>query len=280
MLAQASAGIGVGWTFAVHEALDQSGALLGPLLVAGMVAVSGYRLGFAVLAVPGALALLAIGRLRLAVPEPAAYEQHGKPTQNADAASPAKPVPFPRRFWYHAAFTTLTMAGFSTFGVLGYHLQVRHVVTEPLIPVVYAVAMGAAAVAALASGRLYDAIGFRGLVALPLLAAIVPFLSFSTTPALIWIGALGWGAAMGVHESTMRAAVANLAPTERRGVAYGTFTAIYGLACLGGSTAIGALYGHAIHDVEWFVVTLQAAALIAFFPLVRRPGSWSNAVGP
>lgn len=63
------------WTFAIHEALDQSGALIGPLVVAGMVAVSGYRVGFAVLAVPGALAVLALMWLRHATPVPAAYSQ-------------------------------------------------------------------------------------------------------------------------------------------------------------------------------------------------------------
>ena len=75
MLAQAGVSLGRGWAFALHEALDQSGALLGPLLVAGMVALSGYRLGFAVLVVPAVLAALALGRLRLAVPEPAVYER-------------------------------------------------------------------------------------------------------------------------------------------------------------------------------------------------------------
>ena len=74
MLAQASADMGRGRAFAIHEALDQSGALVGPLLVAAMVAVSGYRLGFAVLAVPGALAMAAVIWLRRAVPRPAAYE--------------------------------------------------------------------------------------------------------------------------------------------------------------------------------------------------------------
>src|SRR6266516_2798835 len=75
MLAHASAAVGRGRAFAIHEAIDQSGALLGPLLVAAMVAISGYRLGFAVLAVPGLLAMAAVVRLRLAVPEPAAYER-------------------------------------------------------------------------------------------------------------------------------------------------------------------------------------------------------------
>jgi MFS family permease len=87
--------------------------------------------------------------------------------------------------------------------------------SAPLIPVAYAAAMGAAAVGALGAGIVYDRVGLRGMVVLPPLAALVPFLSFSTTPVLVWIGAVVWGVAMGVHESTMRAAVADLVPARR-----------------------------------------------------------------
>jgi MFS family permease len=114
------------WAFAVHEALDQSGALLGPLLVAAMVAISGYRLGFAVLALPGALALVTLAWLRRAVPVPAAYEHAAALRQPARAdASAAAAARFPRRFWLYMAFTAVSMLGFGTFGVLAYHLQVR-----------------------------------------------------------------------------------------------------------------------------------------------------------
>lgn len=73
MLADAGSSFGRGWAFAVHEALDQSGAVLGPLLVAATVALSGYRLGFAVLALPGLLALALLLRLRRAVPRPEVF---------------------------------------------------------------------------------------------------------------------------------------------------------------------------------------------------------------
>lgn len=71
----------------------------------------------------------------------------------------------------------------------------------------------------------------------------------------------------------MRAAVADLVPAERRGTAYGTFTAVYGLAWLGGGAAIGALYAASVGAVEGFVVATQAAALLAALPLVvtRKP---------
>lgn len=271
MLAQASTGMGRGRAFAYHEALDQSGALLGPLLVAAMVAISGYRLGFAVLAIPGVLAVLMLARLRRAVPNPSAYEATDQEASPVVAPTPAGRGRtfrgFSRQFWLYTTFTALTVGGYATFGVLSYHLQVRHVVTAALIPVIYAVAMGVDALAALGSGRLYDKVGLRGLVVLPVLTAVVPFVSFSTSAGLVWIGAIVWGAAMGVHESTMRAAVADLVPAGRRGTGYGLFTAVYGLAWLAGATIIGVLYGSSLTGLYVFVVALQAAALIVFVPL-------------
>ena len=266
MLAQASSDVGRGRAFALHEALDQTGALIGPLVVAAAVALSGFRLGFAVLAVPGVATLCALAWLRRAVPVPADYERAG-------AAASDRPHdgggPLPARFWWYAGFTALNMTGYATFAVLAYHLHARHVVSDAEIPVIYALAMGMAALAALGSGWLYDRIGLRGLVIIPLLTAAVPFLSFSTTPALVWIGAALWGAAVGVHESTMRAAVADLVPAGRRGAGYGTFTAIYGLAWLAGSTAIGVLYTQSTASATTFVVVLQLAALVAFIPVAR-----------
>lgn len=266
MLAQASVDFGLGRGFAIHEALDQSGALTGPLIVAGMIAWSGYQAGFAVLAIPGVLALLTLTWLCRAVPEPSAYEAVPHDGLSHPGASLAA---LPRRFWLYAVFTAVSMLGFSTFAVLAYHQEVSGVVAPALIPITYAAAMAAAAPAAIGSGWLYDRIGLRGvIVALPL-AAIVPALSFSQTPALVWIGAVVWGAAMGIHGSTMRAAVADLVPAGMRGTGYGAFTAIYGLAWLAGSTIVGALSGHSLVAVTIFVVATQLAALIPFAMLFR-----------
>jgi len=102
------------------------------------------------------------------------------------------------------------------------------------------------------------------------LAAIVPLLSFSTSPALVWAGAIVWGTAMGVHESTMRAAVADFVPAARRGAGYGTFTAVYGLAWLAGSTLTGLLYQHSIGAVVVATAAVQALALLTFAALLAR----------
>ena len=273
MLAAASVDLGRGRAFAVHEALDQTGALIGPLVVAAILTTRhSYSAGFAILAIPGALAMLTLAYLRRQAPRPGAYD----PTVQAIQAKPVGVRGFSRVYWQYATFTALTLTGFATFALLGYHLQHRHVVSAAQIPVMYAVAMGLAALAALASGAVYDRVGLRGLVALPVLGAIVPFWSFSTSVPLVWMGAALWGVLMGVHESTMRAAVADLVPRERRGVGYGTFTAIYGLAWLAGAALIGVLYDVSIDSAITFTVVVQAVALIAFAPLVSyRPAAVS-----
>ena len=271
MLAQASAEMGRGIAFAAHEALDQSGALLGPLLAAGMILLSGYRAAFLAMAVPGALAMLAVLWLRHTAPRPALYDKaHARAAAQPGGAAPA---PLPRRFWHYCGFTAASMAGFATFGVLSYHLQARHVLARPLIPVTYSVAMAAAALAALGSGRLYDRIGLRGLViALPL-TAVIPVLSFSTNATWVWIGAGIWGVVMGIHGSTLRAAVADMVPRVRLGTAYGIFTAAYGLAWLVGSTVIGALYDYSIAATVYFTVATQILALALFVPMARPAGA-------
>jgi predicted MFS family arabinose efflux permease len=213
------------------------------------------------------LALLMLAWLRSAVPVPHAYE--GPHAEKATAQMTVRVIDLPRRFWAYTAFTAVSMAGFATFAVLAYHQEVRHVIPGPLIPVTYAAAMGAAALAALGSGWMYDRVGLTGLlVALPL-AAAVPFLAFSLHPTLVWIGVVVWGAVMGVHESTMRAAVADLVPRSLRGTSYGIFTAAYGVAWLAGSTIIGLLYEQSLSAVITFTIFTQLLALLLFLPVVR-----------
>lgn len=267
MLAHASAVVGVGRTFGLHEALDQCGALTGPLLIAAILALGGgYKLAFALLAVPGIVALIVLARLRAAAPDPSEFDPQA---QVSDAKKLRLDSKLPARFWLYSGFSALTMLGFATWAVLAYHLVHRHVLSTATIPVLYSAAMAAAALASLAVGRLYDRAGFRGLVVIPVLAAAVPVLSFSTSIPAVVAGAVVWGAGMGVHDSTMRAAVTDLVPRSRRGAGYGTFTAIYGVAWLVGAAMIGALYDVSVTAIEVVVVAVQAAALVALVPLLR-----------
>lgn len=267
MLAHASADMGRGYAFGLHEALDQIGAMSGPLLITLVLALGGpYRLAFALLALPGALALLALIRLRRAAPDPTQWEPSARVSEKKDLRLEAG---LPAQFWRYAAFSATTMLGFSTWALLAFHLTSRHLVAAAFVPALYALAMAAASIAAVGFGRIYDRVGLRGLIALPPLAMVVPILSFSTSAVLFVAGAVAWGAGMGIHDSTMRAAVADFVPAHRRGAGYGTFTAIYGLAWLAGAAIIGLLYEHGTTAAALFVGAVQAVALLQLIPLLR-----------
>lgn len=267
MLAHASAELGRGYAFGLHEALDQLGAMTGPLLLAATLALGGdYRLAFGLLAIPGALALLALTRLRAQAPNPLAWEPA---VQLPERKKLRLEAGLPRQFWRYAAFSAATMLGFSTWAVLAFHLTTRHLVSSAVAPVLYALAMGAASVAAVVFGRVYDQVGLRGLLVLPFLGAAVPFLSFSDSAVLFILGSVVWGVGMGLHDSTMRAAVADFVPAHRRGAGYGTFTAIYGLAWLVGAVVIGWLYEYGTTAAAGFIVAAQALALALLVPVLR-----------
>ncbi|MHC6230023.1 MFS transporter [Arthrobacter sp. MMS24-T111] len=88
MLAEAGSALGQGKAFALHEALDQVGALLGPLLVGAALALTGsYGPGFLLLAIPGLAAMLLLFWLKNKVPDPAAYET----VPAGSSAEPATP---------------------------------------------------------------------------------------------------------------------------------------------------------------------------------------------
>ncbi|MCQ8186954.1 MFS transporter [Streptomyces rugosispiralis] len=259
LLSHATAATGRGRGFAVHEAMDQIGALVGPLLVAGVLALTGddYAPALGVLAVPGVAALGVLVWLRTRVPDPEAYEREAVP-RTPRAASGGR---LPTAFWTYAAFTAATTAGFATFGVLSYHLVQRHLLTTAWVPVLYAGAMAVDAVAALATGWLYDRHGPRVLVVLPVLTAAVACLAFTDTVAPAAAGSLVWGAAMGIQESTLRAMVADLVPSGRRATAYGIFAGVVGAASLAGGALTGGLYGYSIPVLITVVVGIQVLAL-------------------
>lgn len=271
MLSHAARRAGRGRAFGLHEALDQVGALAGPLVVAGILAAGGgYRAGFAALGLPAALAVAVLLGTRRAYPAPERFEAEEPPASGAAAGPGSGGAGLPGAFWGYAAFTALSVAGFAHFQLIGYHLRAEAVLPEAQIPLLFAAAMGTDALVALGAGRAYDRTGLRSLFVIPVLAAPLPLLVFARHAAAAWVGALLWGAVMGLQETVMRAAVADLTPDRGRGVAYGWFNTVYGGAWFLGSAAMGLLYQRWPAGLVVFVALTQAAALVALARLLKR----------
>ena len=264
MLSYAARQVGPGKGFGLHEALDQIGAVTGPLWVALALALGGgYRVGFAVLGVPAILALTVLLVARWQFPEPAHLEAVPHTAQTSDGSA------FPPTYRWYLAFSALAVAGFAPFPLIAYHMEASQVITGARIPLLFSLAMGADALMALGVGGFYDRVGLRMLLLIPLFSFPLPFLAFSRLPGLVILGAVLWGLVMGVHETLMRAAVADLIPPARRGTAYGLFHTVYGIAWFVGSGVMGALYGLSPLGLMAFAA---AAQLLSLIPLSRLKG--------
>ena len=270
LLSHAASATGRGRGFAVHEALDQTGAVIGPLTVAGMLAITrnDYAPALGVLALPGAAALALLLWLRFRVPHPESYEAS---STVPDGPSTPRSWALPSRFWLYCGFVAITMTGFATFGLLSFHMVTHHLLTAAAVPVIYAATMAAGALVSLALGWGYDRLGAKILAALPVLSALVAVFGFTGNVTLVVVGALLWGAAVGIQESTLRAVVADLVPAPRRASAYGVFAAGLGAASAVGGTLIGWLYDISTNTLVVVVVVIQLVALASMFA-IRLPG--------
>lgn len=261
MLSYATQQTGRGWGFGLHEAMDQIGAVLGPLIVAAVLAARGsYQEGFAVLLIPALIALSVLIVARALYPNPRALE----------ISTPALHTQgFPRVYWIYLIGVALVAAGYVDFSLVSFHFQHAAVVPEQWIPIFYAVAMGMDALAALLFGRLFDRIGIKILIFVSLLSALFAPLVFLGGFGLALVGMALWGIGLGAQESILRAAVAGMVAPERRGSAYGIFNTGFGVVWFAGSALMGYLYDVSLPALISFSMLTQLAA-IPFFWRVRR----------
>ena len=263
MMSRAGEHIGQGWAFGLHEAMDQTGAMGGPLIAALVLALHhDYRTAFLWLGVPATLTIISVLTVRFRFPYAGHIALPGKDTAPGSALSPA--------FWFYAAAAAFVAFGFADYPLIAFHFAKANIVSPAIVPVFYAAAMGASGLGSLIFGRWFDRRGLIVLIPGLIVGAAAAPLVFLGGFAFAVAGVLAWGVALGVHDAIMSAAVARMVPEHARARAYGIFTAIYGIAWFAGSALLGALYDVSIVGL---VTVSVAAELVAFIPLaiaIRR----------
>ena len=261
MMSRAGEHIGQGWAFGLHEAMDQTGALMGPLIAALVLAHHHeYRTAFLWLGVPAVLTLVAVSITALRFP----YASH---VRVADSKTGSKGLS--RTFWLYTASAALFAFGFADYSLVAYHYAKAAIVSPAMVPILYAAAMGASGAGSLIFGRWFDRRGLIVLVPGILLAAIAPPLMFLGDFVLAVLGTILWGVALGVQDAIMSAGIARLVSEEKRARAYGIFPAVYGVAWFAGSALLGALYDVSLVALAVTAVLAQLAALVPLMLAVR-----------
>jgi len=250
--------MGRGIGFGIHEALDQIGAIIGPLFLSFIFSLKKtYQTGFAFLFIPAIFLVIFLSLAKIKYPSFVSIED--KVFFKKEKIS--------KNFWIYTLFSFFTVAGFINFQIISYHFKTKMILSDINIPVFYAIAMGVDAIFALLIGKVYDKFGLACLLILPFLNIFIPFFIFTSYTSLILVGITIWGSVMGIQETIMRAAVADITPLSKRGIAYGIFNTIYGLAWFLGGGLIGFLYEISLNYVILAIICLQIISLFLWWKI-------------
>jgi MFS family permease len=261
-----------GKVYGFHRGMDHLGAVVGPALASTFLYFypDHYRTLFALTIVPGAVAV----GLVFFVPdrEPTAH-------LNADVATrqhpPTAAVPLPREFTSFVLVLALFTLGNSTDAFL--LLQLTDVAgSARWIPMMWAALHVVKATVSVVGGSWSDRIGRRAVIAIGWLIYAAVYAGFARsqtlTALLAWF--LVYGLYFGLAEGTEKALVADLAPADRLGFAFGVYNAVQGLGTLAASVMFGLIwkaYGAGAAFGVGGALALAATALLFVFVRPRRP---------
>ena len=262
-----------GAAFGLRQSLDTVGAFMGPLIATGLMLLwaNDFRAIFWVAVVP---AFLAVALLIFGVQEP----------QRSAAAQPVNPIQrknlkrlSPAYWWVVAIGAIFTLARFSeAFLVLRAQ---QSGMTLALIPLVMMLMSIVYAVSAYPFGKLSDNMSHIKLLALGLLVLIAAdlVLAHSKHWSMVLIGVTLWGLHMGMTQGLLATMVADTAPADLRGTAYGFFNLLSGIAMLIASVVAGVLWDQFGADFTFY--TGAAFCTLVLLVIALSPRSESNRTG-
>lgn len=227
-----------GAAFGLRQSLDTVGAFLGPMLAIGFMLLwqNDFRAVFWVASVP---AVLCVALLVWGVREPDRPVQHKRvnPISRANLARLS-----PAYWWVVGVGAVFTLARFSeAFLVLRAQQGGLALAWTPVVLIGMNVVYAAGAYPL---GKLADKVPHRWLLASGLLVLITADLLLATSNSgwVFWLGVALWGLHMAMTQGLLAAMVADTAPADLRGTAYGFFNLLSGAALLVASGLAGGLW--------------------------------------
>lgn len=224
-----------GAAFGLRQSLDTVGAFLGPLLAVGLMLLwaNDFRKVFWIAVIPGVLAVVL---LLFGVREPE-QRQSGKRTNPIRRENLVRlSAPY---WWVVGIGAVFTLARFSeAFLVLRAQQSGIPVALVPLVMVAMNLIYAASAYP---FGKLSDSISHMKLLAFGLVVLLVAdfVLAASNHWSVVLTGVVLWGVHMGITQGLLATMVADTAPTDLRGTAYGVFNLMSGIAMLIASVVAG-----------------------------------------
>jgi MFS family permease len=256
-----------GASYGLRQSLDTIGAFVGPLAAIGLMLLTGdnFTLVFWFAVVP---AFLSFAVILFAVREPP------RPAELAPVRSPLSRAQIARlgaAFWVVVVLASaFTLARFSEAFLL---LRAQSVgMALALVPVMLVVMNVVYALSAWPAGAMSDKTGRYAVLAsgFAILIAADLALAFAPNVAVVALGAALWGLHMGLTQGILASLVADTAPADLRGTAFGMFNLVTGIATLAASVIAGVLWDVLGPQVTFLAGAIFTALALAAVPLVRR----------
>jgi len=255
-----------GAAFGLRQSLDTVGAFVGPLLaVALMLAwANDFRAVFWVAVIPGVLAVLVL-LLGVREPAPGKAGRPGNPIRRDNLRR------LDRTYWWVVALgAVFTLARFSeAFLVLRAQQAGIAVALVPLVMVAMNLVYAASTYP---FGKLSDRLSHIHLLGAGLAVLIVSDVLLATARhwSMVIAGVAVWGIHMGMTQGLLSVMVANTAPPDLRGTAYGMFNLVSGIALLAASLIAGALWDARGPSATFWAGGVFAALCLAGLPVIGR----------
>lgn len=248
-----------GAAFGLRQSLDTIGAFIGPLLAVGLMIIwaNDFRVVFWVAVVPG---VLAVTLLLIGVRDPVPVRKVAR----INPLSRERMSQLGRRYWQVVVLGAFfTLARFSeSFLILRAE---QSGVALSLVPLVMVLMNVVYSLAAYPFGRLADRVSHTKLLSIGLVILIVADVSLAINDSL-WMtlaGVILWGVHMGMTQGLFAMMIAEAAPADLRGTAFGIFSLMSGVTMLVASATAGLLW-----DRFGAASTFHAGAIIGLLALL------------
>jgi MFS family permease len=265
-----------GRVFGFHRAMDHAGAVVGPLAASAFLFLypDAYRTLFALTIIPGFIVLVILFR----VPE---GSKKASPTPNFQLPT-SKPSLFALPVGLYRALMVILIFSLGNASDAFLLLRMGDLgVTAFWIPLLWSAIHVVKSGSSVIGGALSDRFGRRTLIALGWMIYALVYGAFGAfeNVAVVIAAFLTYGLYFGLTEGVEKAWVADLAPAESRGTAFGIYNAVLGLGSLAASLLFGAIWTRVSPPAAFYTGAALAAVASVLLYSLASPGSSTSIDG-
>src|SRR6266498_386430 len=263
MLSYGAKEMGRGWGFGLHEALDSTGATIGPLLVSAVLFFKkdSYQTAYLFLVIPAAIAISILLFARSLYPHPEKLEIKTVEIETSG---------YSKYYWWYLLAAVFIAAGYADFSLIAYHFKKTDLMQDESIPLLYSIAMACEGIFALILGKLFDRLGIKTMIAATSVSLFFAPMVFRGGFGWALAGMIVWGIGMGAQESVLKASIADLIPAGKRATAFGLFNTAFGVFWFIGSALMGYLYDKSVNALIIFSIGTQLIAIIVLSFVINQ----------